>query len=401
MPDGSDSFPWLTHEGLTDVRGEPVLVRVDFNVPLSEDGSISDTRRMEASLPTVRDLLDAGVHPVLMSHFGRPGGNRSPDLSVERFVPVLEDLLGSPVRFATDCIGDEARGMVSELRSGEVGLLENLRFHAGETANEPSFVEELADPGAAYVNEAFGTSHRVHASIVGLPGQFEQAAAGTLMKREYTTLTRIRENPERPFLVLLGGVKVSDKFPLIRTLLPIADRILIGGAMAHTFFSALGYDVGESLVEVDGVSDATTLLEQCEDVRSTLVLAEDVRAEASDGRVESFSRDEIPPDWRAKDIGSKTVDRFATQLKEAAMVFWNGPMGVFEESEFETGTRELVNVLADCDSKVIVGGGETGAAVAKYESSDQFHHVSTGGGAALELLEEKSLPGFEVLDLAK
>jgi phosphoglycerate kinase len=353
---------------------------------------------MEAPLPTIRDLIDAGAKPVLMSHFGRPGGAPDADLSFEPFVTVLEDLLETRVRFAPDCIGEEAQGTVTSLESGEVGLLENVRFHPGEKANDPDFAQALAGLGEAYVNEAFGTSHRAHASIVGVPEHLDQAVAGGLMKREYSTLTQLKDHPDRPLVVLLGGAKVSDKFPLIRTLLDVADRVLIGGAMAHTFFRAMGYGVGASLVEEDSVDEASELLDNTDQFRGELIVSRDVRAEGPEGQIQVFSRDDIPNDWSAKDIGPETLDRFLTLLEDAQTVFWNGPMGVFEEDDFETGTRDIVSGLADLSTRVVVGGGDSGAAVTEYNSPENFYHVSTGGGAALELLEGKSLPGFEALD---
>jgi 3-phosphoglycerate kinase len=399
LPDsGSVDFPWATHRSLKNLGGNVVLVRVDFNVPLSDEGEVTDSRRMRAALPTLRELLDRDLKPVLMAHLGRPGGQRIDELSLRPLVSHLEDFLDCSVRFAEDCVGTPAEEMVENLKVGEVGLLENLRFHADEKADDDDFAQELAGLGDAYVNEAFGAAHRAHASISGVPRHRDPAVAGNLMENEYTVLTGLREKPERPLAVLLGGAKVGDKFPLIRTLLDTADTLLIGGAMAHTFFRAKGHELGESLVDEESVDEARELLEERDEHRAQLVLAEDVTADNYAGSVGSFDRDSIPEGWNAKDIGPKTCDRFSEILRNAESVFWNGPMGVFEESSFEEGTRRMVDTLADHDGRVVVGGGDSGAAVSKYAEVDEFYHVSTGGGAALELLEGKTLPGFDALD---
>lgn len=399
MPDSaSTEFPWRTHHSLENPEGDVALVRVDFNVPLSDDGEVTDSRRMEAALPTLRELLDRGFKTVLMAHLGRPGGRRMPELSLEPLVSHLEGFLDSTVRFATDCVGDSAEEMVRNLDAGEVGLLENLRFHEEERANDEDFARGIARLGEVYVSEAFGAAHRAHASISGVPRKLGTAVAGNLMEEEYTVLNGLRSNPDRPFAVLLGGAKVADKLPLIRTLLDTADTLLIGGAMAHTFFRAKGYEMGESLVDEESIEEAGQLLENRDQYRAQLVLAEDVTAENYAGSVGSFDRDSIPEGWNAKDIGPRTCDRFTEILHDAESVFWNGPMGVFEESSFEDGTRRIVDELSNHDGRVVVGGGDSGAAVSKYSSESHFDHVSTGGGAALELLEGKTLPGFDALN---
>lgn len=400
MPDaGSPAFPWESHHSLEDLAGSPVLVRVDFNVPLSEEGNVTDSRRLEAALPTIRELIEMELKPVLMAHLGRPGGKRIDELSLRPLVSLLEEFLDRPVRFAEDCVSEPAREMVSNLEVGELGLLENLRFHGGEKENDPDFAADLAELGEAYVNEAFGTAHRAHASIVGVPDHLERATAGNLLRREYEVLTEVRDDPERPLAVLLGGAKVSDKFPLIRALLDRVDRLLIGGAMAHTFFLAQGHSVGDSLVEEGSVDAASELLANRDDFRADLRFPEDVVADNYAGSVKNFDRDSIPDGWNAKDIGPRTREEFGRVLNEAETVFWNGPMGVFEEDSFEGGTRFVVESLAEHPGRVVVGGGDSGAAVSEFSDPEAFDHVSTGGGAALELLQGESLPGFDALDL--
>lgn len=394
-------FHWRTLADLENYNGDVVLVRVDFNVPLSDEGNVTDKRRLLAALPTLRILLERDLTPVLMSHLGRPGGQEIEELSLEPLVSILEDELECSVRFADDCLPPSSTQMVEALNPGEVGLLENLRFHDGEKAKDEAFSEQIASLGDSYVNDAFGTSHRNHASIAGIPNRVDHALSGELLEKEYRVLSALRENPPRPFVVLLGGAKVSDKFPLIKEFLEVADTVLIGGAMAHTFFVAQGHQVGDSLVEEDRVDEAEELLHNRDEYSGELVLPVDVTAENYAHSVKSFNKTEIPDGWSAKDIGPGTLENFGERLDGAESVFWNGPLGVFEEDPFEEGTRSIVNRLADHDGYVVVGGGDSGAAVSEYSSVDSFYHVSTGGGAALELMKGNLLPGYESLDRIK
>lgn len=392
-------FPWNTHRDLRNVAGEPVLVRVDFNVPLSEEGEVTETRRLRAALPTIRYLIQRNCRTVLMSHLGRPDGERRRDLSLKPMVPLLREKLASDVQFAPDCIGPEAERMVNNLNPGEVGLLENLRFHSGERLNSEEFASALASLGQAYVNDAFGTSHRDHASITGVPGSLSSSVAGQLLKKEYQVLTKVRDNPNRPCITIMGGVKVSDKLPIIQRFLDLADQVLIAGALAHTFFLAQGMAVGDSLVDRTLTDKAETLLRSAEDHDCQLVLPGDVRVdETQTGKVSTVPTENIPPGGKVKDIGPETIANFKARLKNARTVFWNGPLGVFEQSKFATGTREIIECLEDHQGQVVIGGGESAAAVARFSSDDRFHHVSTGGGAALTLMEGRSLPGYEALD---
>ncbi|MFB6347688.1 MAG: phosphoglycerate kinase [bacterium] len=402
MPSKVSAFPWKTIDALSLKPGSRVLVRVDFNVPLTDDGSISDYRRIEAALPTVEWLLEKGYCPILMSHLGRPGGSPSEDLSLRVVKDPLEDRLGCRVQWSENCVGPPAEEMAESLTAGEVGFLENLRFHEGEKNCDKSFSRSLASFGDAYVNDAFGASHRRHASIAGVPEQLDEAVAGRLLESEYTTLTRIRDNPEEPFGVLLGGAKVSDKLPVLRKFLDKADTLLVGGAMAHTFFLAQGNDVGESLVESDWVSEASKLLDDLPGYDCNFVLPEDVTVEVpSRDEIVSCSVDDIPSNGIAKDIGPETQSKFRNYLNNANTVFWNGPVGVFEEKAFETGTKSLVDSLGSHPGKVVVGGGDSGAAVARFSDVDRFHHVSTGGGAAMALMQDKELPGYHSLRRSK
>lgn len=398
MPDNRSPFPWKTLDELRLDPGARVLVRVDFNVPLDGEGTVTDYRRVDEALPTIEWLLEQDYRPVLMSHLGRPGGDPDPDLSLRVLREPLEDRLGTRVRWAEDCVGSPAREMIDRLATGEVGLLENLRFHSGEKDNDPEFAAELAEPVDAYVNDAFGASHRNHASISGVPEHLATAVAGRLLEREYRILTGVRDDPDDPFAVLMGGAKVSDKLPVLRNFLTRADRLLVGGAMAHTFFLARGHDVGNSLVEEDWVAEADALLKNLDDYDCEFVLPQDVLVETPDGTVQNCSVSEIPPEGVAKDVGEVTREQFLGQLKRARTVFWNGPLGVFEEPAFEQGTKSMVLGLEDHEGRVVVGGGDSGAAVSKYSDPGHFHHVSTGGGAALSLMQGENLPGYRALD---
>lgn len=394
-------FPKKSLHDLTDLEGKKVLTRVDFNVPLDEDGSVADATRLEAARPTLRHLLDGGAIPVLMSHLGRPGGEIVEGLRLNPVVEPLSDMLGCPVRKANEIVGEEARSMVSSLKPGEVGLLENLRFDPGERDCDRDFSRRLAEHGDRYVNDAFGTSHRAHASISGVPEFLRPAVAGELLLKEYEVLSRVRDAPERPFVALLGGAKISDKLPVIERFLRTADSVLIGGAMAYTFMLAEDGRVGESLVEPDFREDARRILENREDFRGELVLPVDVvitRVDGEETQTRVVPYGDIPEGWEGMDIGPETRSSFESVLRRAAMVFWNGPLGVFERDPFAEGTNHIINTLRDGEARVIVGGGDSASAINRAGATGAFEHVSTGGGASLELVRGASLPGIEALD---
>ena len=380
-----------------------VLVRVDFNVPLDEHGRITDDTRIVESLPTIRKILTEGGKAILMSHLGRPKGRVVESLRLRPVAERLSQLLGQEVGMAPDCIGQGVRTMVDALKEGGCLLLENLRFHPGEEANDPDFSRELAHLGELYVNDAFGTAHRAHASTVGVTRFFAQRAAGYLMARELEYLSRALENPQRPFVALLGGAKISGKIELIHNLLGRVDAILIGGGMAFTFFRAQGLEVGDSLLEEDLVGLAGQTLEEARRRGVELLLPVDcVVADrfAPDADTQVVKRTEIPPGWQALDIGPQTVELFSSRLREAKTVLWNGPMGVFELEPFARGTEAMARTLAqatEAGAITIIGGGDSAAAVAKLGLKDRMSHVSTGGGASLEFLSGKELPGVSAL----
>ncbi len=383
-----------------DVQGRKVLVRVDFNVPL-EDGRVVDDTRIRAALPTIQYLLDHGAAVILMSHLGRPKGQPDPKYSLRPLAEHLSTLLGKPVKFAPEPVGPQAEALARDLKPGEVLLLENTRFHPGERKNDPEFARQLAalaGENGLFVNDAFGSAHRAHASVVGV-AQYLPAVAGFLMEKELDFLGRLLTAPERPFVAILGGAKISDKIGVIRSLLQKADRLLIGGGMANTFFKAQGYEVGDSLVEEDAVEEARRLLA---DAGDKLVLPVDaVIADrfAVDAARRVVAVDAVPPGWRILDIGPRTVERFRQALQGAKTVFWNGPMGVFEFPAFAEGTFAIARALAELEGAVtVIGGGDSVAAVKQAGVADKITHISTGGGASLEFIEGKELPGVQVLE---
>jgi len=377
------------------VKDKKVLVRVDFNVPLKE-GRVSDDTRIQGALPTLRYLLEQGAAVVLMSHLGRPKGKVVPELSLRPVAEHLSQLLGQPVAFAPDCVGPEAQQAKAALKPGEVLLLENTRFHPEEKKNDPDFARQLAAGCDLFVNDAFGSAHRAHASTVGV-AQYLPAVAGFLMEKELRYLGQALESPARPFVAILGGAKISDKIGVVRNLLGKADRVLIGGGMANTFLAALGYAMGDSLVEQEAIETAKTLLQDGSDkllLPVDLVIAD---AFAPDAQRRVVPVGDIPAGWRALDIGPDTVDAFAEVIREARTVVWNGPMGVFEMAPFAQGTFGIARAVAESDAVSIVGGGDSVAAVKQSGLADHITHLSTGGGASLEMLEGKMLPGVAAL----
>jgi phosphoglycerate kinase len=381
-----------------DVQGKRVLVRVDFNVPI-ENGKVLDDWRLRATLPTIRYLTERGAKVILLSHLGRPKGKRDEQFSLRPVAQRLSELLGQPVQFADDCVGEVAEQTVAQLQAGEVLLLENLRFHAGEEANNDSFAQQLARLGDVFVNDAFGAAHRAHASVHAIT-KFLPSYAGLLMEREVTHLSRLLEAPEKPFVAVLGGAKVSDKIGVIRNLLTKVDALLIGGAMAFTFLKAQGYETGKSLVEADKLDLANALLGEAREKGVELVLPVDVavaESDAEDAATQVVPVTAIPADKAGYDIGPETANLFAERIRTAKTVFWNGPMGRFERTPFKAGTKAIAEALAQCSGTTVVGGGETAAAAFEFGIADKVTHVSTGGGAALELLERRELPGIAVL----
>ena len=379
------------------LRGQTVFLRSDLNVPLRE-GGVADDTRIRAALPTLRRLLAGGARVVLASHLGRPKGERRPELSLRPVAARLAALLGRGLSFCEEIVGPRADEAVGELSDGQLLLLENLRFHPGETKNDPDFARALASLVDVYVNDAFGTAHRAHASTVGMVGYVRRFAAGDLLQSELRHLEVVRE-PERPLLCLLGGAKVSDKIAVLEALAPHTDILAVGGAMAYTFLRALGRPTGDSLVEPDRVDDAQRVLAAAEEAGRRVLLPLDhlVAKEIAAG-AQSEIREEIPDGWIGVDIGPLTAASFAAAARQARTIFWNGPMGVFEIDAFAKGTEAVALAVAESQARSVVGGGDSVAAVNRLGLGDRIGHLSTGGGASLEYVQGLTLPGVEALE---
>jgi len=388
-----------------DLKGKKVLMRVDFNVPLDENQNITDDTRIQAALPSIKYVLDNDGTAILMSHLGRPKGQVKPEFSLKPVAAYLSKLIGKEVKMANDCVGGEVEEMAKALKPGEILLLENLRFHNAETGkdspeNNEKFAEDLAKLGDVYVDDAFGTAHRAHASMVGVTKHIKQCAAGYLLKKEIDYLGGAVENPVKPFVAILGGAKVSDKIPVIKNLLTKADAIIIGGAMAYTFLKAQGHKIGKSMLQEDFIEISKSFLDKAEEKNIPMLLPVDhicaPEFNAVDKAVEIETID-IPDDLMALDIGPKSIKFFADEIANAKTIVWNGPMGVFEKPEFAKGTFAIADAVAESDSISIIGGGDSVSAVKKAGVADKVSHISTGGGASLEYLEGKVLPGISAL----
>jgi phosphoglycerate kinase len=382
-----------------ELRGERVFIRVDFNVPQDEKNNITDDTRILLSLPTIRFVSEAGGKVILASHLGRPKGKRDPKFSLAPIAERLSQLLGKKVALAKDCMGEEVQRQIGGMKEGEVLLLENLRFHPEEEKNEEAFSKALASLCDVYVNDAFGAAHRAHASTEGMTRFVKVLAAGFLMMKEIQSLEKALVNPQKPYVAILGGAKVSDKIGVIQNLLDKVTTLLVGGGMAYTFLKGEGFEVGKSLVEGGQIGFSLSLLERAKKRIKFLLPSDHVAAERIDARAkrEIVKSDQIPSGWVCLDIGPETVNTFSQEIQSAKTIVWNGPMGVFEMEPFSHGTFAIAKAIASSSAFSIVGGGDSVAAVNKAGIADRISHISTGGGASLEFLEGKKLPGIEAL----
>ena len=382
-----------------DLKGKKVFVRCDFNVPMDENQNITDNTRIVAALPTIKYLLEQNCKLILASHLGRPKGEFKPEFSLAPVAKELSKLLGQEVIMAKDVIGEDACSKAANLKEGEILLLENVRFHKEETDNDPEFSKKLASMAEVYVNDAFGTAHRAHASTTGI-ASYLPAVAGFLIEKELKFLGNAVNNPERPFVAILGGAKVSDKIGVIDSLLEKVDTLMIGGGMAYTFFKAQGLEVGNSICEMDKLDLAKEAMEKAKQKGVKLMLPVDTKIGKefkADTESKVVSYKEIPAGWEGFDIGPETIKMYEEELKTAKTVVWNGPLGVFEFDQFAVGTNAIAKILSEIDATTIIGGGDSAAAVKKAGLEDKMTHISTGGGASLEFLEGKKLPGIEAL----
>ena len=382
-----------------DLKGKKVFVRCDFNVPMDENQNITDNARIAGALPTIKYLLEQNCKIILASHLGRPKGEFKPEFSLAPVAKELSKLLGQEVIMSKDVIGEDAMTKSANLKEGEILLLENVRFHKEETENDPEFSKKLASMAEVYVNDAFGTAHRAHASTTGI-ASYLPAVSGFLIEKELKFLGNAVNNPERPFVAILGGAKVSDKIGVIDSLLEKVDTLMIGGGMAYTFFKAQGYEVGNSICEMDKLDLAKEAMEKAKQKGVKFMLPVDTKVGKEfkpDTESKIVSYTEIPADWEGFDIGPETIKMFEEELRKAKTVVWNGPLGLFEFDQFAIGTNAIAKVLSEIDATTIIGGGDSAAAVKKAGLEDKMTHISTGGGASLEFLEGKKLPGIEAL----
>ena len=387
-----------------ELKNKKVLVRVDFNVPLDENQNITNDIRIRASLPTIKKIISEGGMAILMSHLGRPKGNRDPKFSMKPTAVRLGELLGKEVKFVDDCIGEEVKAVVNSMKPGDVTVLENVRFHAGETKNDPELSKELAALGDVYINDAFGSAHRAHSSTEGVTKFISVSAGGYLMKKELDYLGSALADPKKPYCAVLGGAKISGKIDVINNLFDKVDTLIIGGGMAFTFFKAMGKEIGKSLLEEEKLQLAGEILEKVKGSKVKFLLPVDVIVAEefkNESPSEAVSVDNIPANKMGLDIGPETVKLFSDELLKSKTIVWNGPMGVFEMENFAKGTFAIANALAEATKKgsvTVIGGGDSAAAISKAGLEDKVSHVSTGGGASLEFLEGKTLPGVAALN---
>ncbi|AMO86796.1 Phosphoglycerate kinase [Solibacillus isronensis B3W22] len=382
-----------------DVKGKRVFVRVDFNVPMDE-GRITDETRIRAAIPTIEQLVNAGAKVILASHLGRPKGEVNEDMRLTAVGERLSELMDKPVKKLDESIGSDVEAAVNNMQDGEIILLENVRFHKGEEKNDEALAEEFAKLADLYVNDAFGAAHRAHASTEGI-AKHVPAVSGLLMEKELDVLGKALSNPERPFTAIIGGAKVKDKIGVIENLLDKVDHLIIGGGLVFTFVKAMGHDIGKSLLEEDKIELAKSFIEQAKEKGVQLHMPVDavVANEFSkDAETQVVAIDAIPSDWMGLDIGPKTAENYAEVIKQSKLIIWNGPMGVFEMEKFANGTKTVADAMATTDGYTIIGGGDSAAAVEKFEVASKMDHISTGGGASLELMEGKELPGIVALN---